>query len=107
MLCGLAPTRGSGSSSRTSNMPPVVSTLVPTHHLKTKTLARPRMSIETASLSNPRIPESVITRPSEPQQEPSVVARYGPLGTILRRRRRPLSMPPGRQLDLPAARAFG
>jgi hypothetical protein len=52
------------------------------------------IGVETASLRSPRIPEGVVTHPSEPQEKPSVSARYGPLGTILRRRRRPLSMRP-------------
>ena len=40
MLCGRAPTSGAGSSSRTWNALPVVSTLLPTHHRTTKALAR-------------------------------------------------------------------
>jgi hypothetical protein len=40
MLCCLAPTRSAGSSSRTRNTPPVVSTLLPIHHRATKALAR-------------------------------------------------------------------
>ena len=39
MLCGRVPTRGAGSSSRTWNIPPVVSILGPAHHRATKALA--------------------------------------------------------------------
>jgi hypothetical protein len=39
VLCRAAPTCGSGSSSRTCNTPPAVSTFAPTHHPATKALA--------------------------------------------------------------------
>jgi hypothetical protein len=72
--CSPAPTRGSGSSSRTWNTPPAVSTFAPTHHRATNALAsvdhrsrdvanqQPRLAIQSAAPSHSYVWETVRTR---------------------------------------------
>ena len=74
---------------RASGTRPGSSIMLPTHHRAAKGAHEGHVrliGVETPSLRSLRIPEGVVTHPSEPQQKPSVSARYGPLGPGPRRK---------------------